>query len=419
MNNLNLVTTSLLIAWPVVALWLFKTRPIGQAILWTILGGYMLLPVGADLKFSMIPRFDKDSIPSLSALFGCVVVCGKSMRLSRGFGFVEILIIILLITPFITSELNTDPVPIGSRMLPGLDIYEAGSAVMAQLITLIPFFLGRRFFRSGAEIEGVLRVLVIAGLVYSIPSLFEVRLSPQLHTLIYGYFPHMFEQQMRDGGFRPVVFMGHGLLVAFFICITTVAATVFWRTNTQAMRTVRLPASGITTYLGVVLVLCKTASATLYTALLVPLVLFAKPRMQLSVAVLLTSVALLYPVLRSVDLVPTSMILDWAGSINSDRERSLEVRFTNEDQLLQRASQRFLFGWGRYGRSFIYDENGYETSLTDGTWIITLGEFGFIGFLASFGLLALPVFAAARSVSFGESNTDKLFLSALALIMAI
>jgi hypothetical protein len=419
MNNLNFVTTSMLIAWPVVALWLFKTRPVGQAILWTILGGYMLLPVGAEIKFSMIPLLDKNSIPSLTALFGCVVVCGKSLRVSRGIGYVEILIITLVITPFITSELNTDPVPIGRRILPGLDSYEAGSAVISQAITLIPFFLGRRFFRSGSDIEGILRVLVVAGLVYSVPSLLEVRLSPQLHTWIYGYFPHSFEQQMRDGGFRPIVFMGHGLLVAFFICTTTAAAAVFWRTKTQVARTLRLPASGITAYLGFVLVLCKTASATLYAAILVPLVLFTKPRMQLSIAVLLTSVALLYPVLRSADLVPTNMLLDWAGSINPDREKSLEVRFINENQLLQRASQRFLFGWGRYGRSFIYDANGNETSLTDGTWIITLGEFGFIGFLASFGLLALPVFAAARSIRFSESSRDELFLSTLALIMAI
>src|SRR5262249_4835447 len=254
MNNLNLVTTSMLIAWPVAALWLFKTRPVGQAILWTILGGYMLLPVGAEIKFGMIPLLDKNSIPSLTALFGCVVVCGKSLRVSRGIGYVEILIITLVITPFITSELNTDPVPIGRKILPGLDSYEAGSAVMSQAITLIPFFLGRRFFRSGTDIEEILRVLVVAGLLYSFPALLEVRLSPQLHTWIYGYFPHSFEQQMRDGGFRPVVFMGHGLLVAFFICTTTVAAAVFWRTKTQVARALRLPASGITAYLGFVLV---------------------------------------------------------------------------------------------------------------------------------------------------------------------
>ena len=43
-----------------------------------------------------------------------------------------------------------------------------------------------------------------------------------------------FSETMRDGGFRPVLlFMGHGLLVAFFFCASTIAAAAFWRTNTK------------------------------------------------------------------------------------------------------------------------------------------------------------------------------------------
>jgi hypothetical protein len=228
-----------------------------------------------------------------------------------------------------------------------------------------------------------------------------------------------FEQQVRNGGFRPVIFLGHGLLVAFFTCTTAVAAAAFWRTDTQLVRSIRSSAKGITAYLSVVLVLCKTASALAYGTVLVPLVRFATPKMQLNFAVLLVSVALLYPTLRIAGLVPTNTLLDLASSFSTDRSSSLETRFINEDELLERASQRFLFGWGRYGRGFIYDENGRETSQTDGWWIITMGEFGFIGFLAEFGLLALPIFKAARVLRFGESTKDKSFLSALALILAI
>ena len=419
MNNLNAVTTLALLTWPVVALFLYMTQPIGRATLWTILGAYMLLPVGAEIKFKMIPVLDKSSIPNFAALLGCVAVGGRSIRFFNRFGLAELLIVTLMICPFITCELNSDPVHFGTFVLPGLDSYDAGSAVIAQIVTLIPFFLGRQILRNRTDTEEILRVLAIAGLIYSLPALFEIRFSPQLHTWIYGYFPHMFAQQMRDGGFRPVVFMGHGLLVSFFFCTTAVAAAAFWRTNTQVIRTARLPASGITAYLSVVLVLCKTAGSTIYGAVLVPLVRFTGPKMQLSIAVLLVSVALLYPILRTADLVPTSTAVDLAGSISLDRKASLQSRFKNEDALLERASQRFLFGWGRYGRSFIFDERGTETSATDGLWIITLGEFGFIGFLAEFGLLALPVFTAARAFRFAESTKDMVFLSALALILAI
>jgi hypothetical protein len=50
MDNLNVTTTFALLMWPVVALYLFKTCPIGTAILGTILGGYLLLPVGAEIN---------------------------------------------------------------------------------------------------------------------------------------------------------------------------------------------------------------------------------------------------------------------------------------------------------------------------------------------------------------------------------
>ena len=70
-DDLNLVTTLALLGWPVVAIWLYKTRPIGRATLWTILGAYMLLPVGPHIKFPIIPDFNKSSIPNLAAL--CVL----------------------------------------------------------------------------------------------------------------------------------------------------------------------------------------------------------------------------------------------------------------------------------------------------------------------------------------------------------
>ena len=99
--------------------------------------------------------------------------------------------------------------------------------------------------------------------------------------------------------------------------------------------------------------------------------------------------------------------------------QSLQVRFDSEQQLLERASERRLFGWGRWGRSRVYNENGKDLSTTDGRWTITLGQFGIFGFLAEFGLLAWPVFCAASALRFAESERDSIFLGALALILGI
>ena len=66
--------------------------------------------------------------------------------------------------------------------------------------------------------------------------------------------------RMRNGGFRPMVFMGHGLLAAFFMMTSVLAATALWR---SAIKLGPLSASVATPYLGLVLLLCKSMGATL------------------------------------------------------------------------------------------------------------------------------------------------------------
>ena len=229
----NWFATTALLLWPLVALALFHSLPVNRALIWTILGGLLLLPVGASIKFEGVPAFDKSSIPSLAALAGCVMVAGRTPRFLHRFGLAELLLLMYLIGPFITSELNGDSIFIGNRFLPAIDQYEALSAAVAQFLFVLPFFLGRQFLKTSADNTEILRILVIAGLLYSLLMLFEVRMSPQLHRWVYGYSVLSFAVEMRYGGFRPTVFMTNGLVVAFFTMTTVVAAAAFWRTRTR------------------------------------------------------------------------------------------------------------------------------------------------------------------------------------------
>jgi len=413
----NWFSTFALIFWPVVALYLYQTRPVNQATLWTILGGFLLLPVGSAIKFEMVPQFDKVSIPNLAALIGCMLVLRRTPRLWYGFGLPEVLLLMWLFGPFVTSELNTDPLTYGSIFLPAESQYDALSAVVAQFIFMIPFFLGRQLLRNSTGAEDILRALAIAGLIYSVPMLLEIRMSPQLHTWIYGYFPHSFEQQMRDGGFRPVVFLGHGLIVAFFVMTTAVAAAAFWRTRTKILQ---LPAAGITAYLGTLLILCKSLGSLTYGALLVPITLFVKPQLQVRLAFVLAAIVFSYPLLRAANIVPTELMIDAARSVSEDRAYSLKVRLDQEQLLLEHASSRLLFGWGRFGRHRVYDvESSKDISITDGHWTITMGVYGLFGFVAEFGLLALTILRAASALRFANPPRDQVYLATLALLVTI
>lgn len=411
----NLFAYVALLSWPLVSIILFRVLPAVEALLWTILGAQMFLPELTELKVEMLPQIDKNSIASICALVGCMATAHQSPVKTR-VGLAGILLTMYFVGPLITSYLNGDVVVVGARVLPGVGVYDGISASISQLFMVIPFFLGRRYLNLPAGTESVLRVLAIAGLIYSLPVLFEVRMSSQLHRWIYGFFPSDFVTEGRAGGFRPVVFMGRGLIVAFFTLTSAVAAAALWR----AGRSIGRIGGGLaTTYLGGVLLVCKSWGALTYGIVLVPLVRFARPRVQVLFAAIIVSIALTYPVIRYLNLFPEQELLQLASDISPDRAASLQTRFVNEDQLLARASERFLFGWGRYGRNRVYDEeSGRDVSLTDGRWIITLGTWGIFGFIAEFGLLALVVFRAVSALRFAKAREQSL-LASLAVICAI
>jgi hypothetical protein len=407
--------------WPVAAIIFYSSKPVVPATLWTILAADLFLPFGTSFKFTMIPELDKFSIAAFCALVGCMIVTKRRLQLSNNFGLTEVVIFTFIASPVITSLLNGDTLVYGSTVLPGVGIYDGLSAVLGQFVTLIPFFLGRQFLRKPRDLQQILETLVFAGLIYSIPLLFEIRFSPQLHVWVYGYSPTNFDQEIRGGGgYRPMAFMGHGLTACFFLMTTVVASAALWR---MRIRVLRFGAGPITAYLGVVLVLCKSGAALVYGLVLVPLVGWAKPNLQLRLAVVFAAVALLYPAMRTAEIVPTQTILEMARAVDEARAVSLEVRFTQEEALLQKASERPLFGWGRFGRSRVYivdwRDIGYDSSVTDGRWVITFGVFGLFGFLAEFGLLAIPIFRAAKALRAIKSRQEAMCLSAIALIMAI
>jgi hypothetical protein len=403
-----------LFSWPLIALALFARLPANRAIIWTILGALLVLPSVVSVKVEMIPTFDKTSIPNL-CLLGCVLFGGLSPRSKSHVGIADALAILYILSPVLTSLNNTDPIPFGNTILPGVGWYDGISAALSQLIFLVPFFVGRRFLASAADVYQLLRALSIAGLVYSVPMLFEIRMSPQLSTWIYGYFPSSFAVEMRYGGFRPVVFMRNGLAAAFFLMTSSLATLALYKANPRSNFN-----AGLGIFLGLVVLLCKSAGALVYELVGAIVIRFFKPRTAARLGVLLASIALAYPLLRAADLFPDQTLIEVSRAINADRAKSLDFRFTQENELLNHAWQRIVFGWGRYGRNRLYDEySGGDTSTTDGQWIITIGQFGIIGFLAEFGLLIYPVYKTSTALRYVRDEKERILLSALLLIHAL
>ena len=155
-----------------VAIVLFNMLPRAQALLWTVVGGQMFLPAFLSFKIPMIPPpFDKNSIPNLCILVGCLLTRGPQLRKFDGSGWVGLLVGANLLAPILSVFENQNQIFIGGSGLPPADFYNAGSAVISTFLTLVPFLLGRQFLCRFEDTKELFRILVIAGLIYTIPTL--------------------------------------------------------------------------------------------------------------------------------------------------------------------------------------------------------------------------------------------------------
>ena len=403
--------------WIPIALWGAYRWPPAKAAALLLLLPLMFLPERVYFKLPGLPIFTKQRI-AVFWLFAGILLFHRdrlgSVRLGR---WVKLAILLLVGGNVITIFTNSDAIRYGAVDVPPHVPYDAVHVIVQDTFDyVLPFIAGAVMFNGRRELRFLFRALVGAGLVYSILQLIEIRLSPQLHNWVYGFFPHSFAQTIRGGGFRPTVFMEHGIAVAMFTLLATLSAAGLYQNRTRVFR---VPPGWALGYLWLVLFLSKSAAAFLYSLVGVPLILFTSPKTQLRVAVLLGTIVLAYPTLRGTGLVPVDDIQDWvATEYGEDREGSIMTRFVNEERLLERANERYFFGWGWYGRAYPYDpDTGYASAIRDGDWIITMGDWGRVGFFGKYLLLLVPLFMAARRLKWVRSQVDRRLLAALGLII--
>lgn len=424
----NAIAYLMLLIWPAVCLVLFRTQSVERAIVWSILGGYLLLPPLAEFNLPLVPSMDKVSIPNLSVLAILVFATAHKVRLLPEGRLARVLVGMLIFAAIPTVLTNREPIlfevlrdadPILFLVdaLPGQSVRDIGSVLIGQVLTIVPFLVARQFLSSDIGLREILLALMGGALAYSIPSLIEIRFSPQMNVWVYGFFQHSFEQTMRAGGYRPIVFLPHGLWLALFVCTAAMAAAALARTTP---RLDRWKAILWTLYLMLFLLACKSAASIAYGMLLVPMVYFAPRRWLIWMSVVFALVAVTYPMLRNLGLVPTDAIVAKVAEVNPDRAQSLGYRFNNEKQLLDRAAEKPAFGWSGWGRSLVRDsEDGEILTIPDGRWIIVFGSFGWLGYIAEFGLLALPILLLGAFVLRHKEAELSPYIGAVALILGI
>lgn len=416
-----------LLSWPIVVIILFLRTSAPVAVAVAVIGGYLLLPVQPAYDLPLLPPIDKETLPAFAALVMALIIGRKRPGprqdpqpgapetlpgwIPRSTG-ARLLIALLFVGAFLNVLTNQDVLVYGPTVLPPIGLYNGFSASLGVFMMLIPFLLARKFLSSDEGNRTLLIVLVISGLLYSLLALYEIRMSPQLNVMVYGFFPHQWMQHVRGGGYRPLVFLRHGLWLAIFMAGAVLAALGMMRLSSGRQRTLCMLAAA---WLFATLFLSHSLGAFVIAVLASAVLLLCPPRAQLLIAAAIAAVMLTYPILRGAGLIPVDRIVAWADGVEKQRGDSLRFRLANEDILLEKANERPLAGWGSWNRNRVFNENGVDVSVTDGLWVIVIGRDGWIGYIGQFGLLGLPIILLAfrrRSLGAGQAS------AALALILA-
>jgi hypothetical protein len=385
------------------------------------LGGLLLLPERVSFDFVGLPVFSKLEIVTTWILIWAAVFHRDRLASGPRGRWFRACVGALLVGSVVTVVLNTDAYSVGLFQVPGHRPYDAVNAVLVALLTVVaPFYLGAAMFRTSQDLRLLLMSVVIAALLYTPLQYLEMIVSPQLHRWVYGFHQHSFLQTMRGEGYRPMVFMKHGLAVALFTMLAAVAAAGLQKGK---VRIAGIAAGWVMVYLFLTLAMSRSLAALLYGLVAVPLVLFTPSRFQALTATALAAMLLLYPVARANELIPVERVEAWVeDNYGAERADSLTFRLIHETPLLERAMKRPWFGWGGYCRACVYkpwSDKSSPESVRDGGWIIRLGDHGIVGFASAFGLLLIPLLLLLRRFKYIHGESNRRLLAVLGLMVGL
>lgn len=403
----NLLVPLIFVAWFPITAALFVFLPARRAVIVSLLAGWLLLPV-MEYEIKLIPEFNKTAVIGLSMLCGVLLFDGKNLAALR-FRWFDWPVVLLCCSPFFSSVANE------------LGLYDGISESFRQVLRWgVPYLIGRLYFTDLAGMRDLAVGMFIAGLVYVPLCLYEVRMSPQLNVIVYGYHQHSFLQHMRFGGWRPMVFMDHGLMVGTFMAGASLCG--LWLYTSRGVRDIcGIPMGLLVCALLVATLLVKSVGAIVLLAAGVAAFSGASRTRTRVPLVVLVLIPIVYIGARATGSWSADLLVDTARhAVGEERAASLEFRLANEKALAKRALERPYFGWGGWGRARIYDEYGRDVSTTDSLWVIALGNNGVVGLGALLMTFILPVMMSLKRLPVALWMHPRAgAVAALAVIMAM
>lgn len=300
-------------------------------------------------------------------------------------------------------------VPFFSALANQFPLADALRLTLEQVCTWgIPYLLGRLYLTDWDALRDVAAAIVIGGCIYIPLCWYEILRGPYLHVQVYGFPPSPLEMAERYGGWRPIVFQLHGLMVGLFMASATVCAFWLWYTR-AALRLWKIPMLWIFVFLVLTLVAVKSVNGWVL-AILGILLLWGAAR--LAVAKILSAVYIVvtaYLGLRITglwdagELTLPRRLLENKPTLLSyrllfDRATSIYYRVLFEQLITERARSHWILGWGTNDRAMVRDYLGRIQSVSDSYWIAVYGMWGIVGLVLWLAVFIVPILTFVRSI---------------------
>ena len=381
-----------LLSWPFVALLAFKRMKPAQAALLTVLGGWLVLPVGIYpdgahssafpywLVGSAVPSdmlITKAWIAPASAMLAILLTDFRRLS-SFKFSPLDLPMLAWCLWPLaqavFTSESKPDSLVASAYLIGAWGL---------------PWLIGRMYF---SDAKG--QRLLITGLAWSgiacLPfALWEGLFGPDLYAVLYEAHPFAKDGSERYIGWRPIGFFENGNQYGLWVCLCALAAIWLWRSAETAQGNARWQwGAGIA--VGMALVSQAVGALILLALGCVGMSLAATVQVKRFVIGALVVVL----ALSAVYLSGAAPITHWGKETAIGRKvvdgfkasgrGSLPWRISQDQKAIALVKPDAVLGRGTWDWWSILGTRPWGLAL------LVVGQFGVIGFLLAFGAVASP-----------------------------
>lgn len=371
---MNFLIPVALFGWIPLTIFLFLHLKPHHAAMVSVIGGTLFLPMAGYDPPGLLPPFTKNSVIAIGLFLGARL-SGQRRAAHFRWSRYDLPMLVWCLCPLASSLSN------------GLGVYDGIAGIWGNVsLWGIPYLAGRMYIDNVEKVRDLGVAIVIGGLIYLPLCLYEIRMSPQLSNMIYGFFPHSFAQHHRYGGFRPIVFMQHGLMVALWMAATS--TTAFWMWRSGVIKHLKgIPFSLCVLAMIVTAVLCKSANGWIALSLGIGSYFLFRLFRSTKPFRLLALLIPCYMALRIMGTLAASDVeIQMSRFVDAERVDSLAIRLKQEDLFIDKMLQQPLFGWGYMSRAWPRigdDEEGRKAiGMIDALWLIVVSTRGLVGLAA-------------------------------------